>query len=380
MKLVLFVILFALSAFAAEVAGGSNAAGVADSTSLQSDSTSLQSGSTSLQPDSSSARAALDSVDEEKIKAWLNSIDVIVCDLEEDPPSDSAATDSTTNVAADTATNVAADSAVHPAADSTIQTTVDSVAVPDSTVALDSLEIPVATEIQKNIPLPRQTSYTAKGLSVGIAAGVYDPTQECDCMGIWQAQIEYFYADWISGGGDVRFFGGDLDKSSMLMYQRYRLDVRFHKTWTNFDIYAEPVFGFETTSISEFRGQFRNGLNVDVADADSSAADSTTRTLSECERMFSLDGFSIGVGGGLGWNFSRYLGVTGSVMLEYGFSNSLLLSITPGLAFNVKEVWPWGRKNLRSIWFSAEFGTQRYFNRGVKDWSWHGIMGIQLTI
>ena len=240
----------------------------------------------------------------------------------------------------------------------------------DKTDAASAEEEPAVQEPRKNIPLPRQTAYIGQGLSVGIAAGVYEPTLDCDCMGIWQVQVEFFYSDWISGGGDVRYFGGTLDKSSMLMYQRYRLNARFHKKWETLDVYAEPVFGFETTSISEFRDQV----------GDDESTDRTPEPLTECEKMFSLDGFSVGLGGGAGWKPFSFLGFTGSVMLEYGFSKSLLLSITPGLAFNVMDFWPWGRKNLRSIWISAEFGTQRYFNRGVSDWSMHGILGIQLAI
>ena len=51
-----------------------------------------------------------------------------------------------------------------------------------------------------DVPLSKQSAYTGKGFTVGIGMGVFDATSECDCMGIWQGQLEYFYAPWFSGG------------------------------------------------------------------------------------------------------------------------------------------------------------------------------------
>lgn len=386
MKPILFVLLLAMGAFAAEAADGSN---------LQTDGSNLQTDGSNLQQDSSVQQAA-DSLQQsvgsvqtsdtannpDGNSNWPNSA-YVICEMPDDDDDPETTVMENIGLVNDSLAPLGeyvewADSSK--VADSL--TTVDTLAAVDSLPTVDSLDVekPVVVEIQKNIPLPRQTAYTGKGLSVGIGAGVFDPTIKCDCMGIWQAQVEFFYTDWISGGGDVRYFGGNLDKSSMLMYQRYRIDARFHKTWTNFDIYAEPVFGFETTSISEFRNQVKDDFESIVNDDTSSSADVSEKELTECEKMFSLDGFSVGVGGGLGWKPSRYFGLTGSAMFEYSFSNSALLSITPGVAVNIQEFWPWGKNNLRSIWISGEFGVQRYFNRGVGDWSLHGVLGIQLTI
>lgn len=387
MKPILFVLLLAMGAFAAEAADGSN---------LQTDGSNLQTDGSNLQQDSS-VQQATDSLQQSVGSAqtsdtannpdgnsnWPNSAHVI-CEMPDDDDDPETTVRENIGLVNDSLAPLGeyvewADSSK--VADSL--PTADTLAAVDSLPKVDSLDVekPAVVESQKNIPLPRQTAYTGKGLSVGIGAGVFQPTVDCDCMGIWQAQVEFFYTDWISGGGDVRYFGGNLDKSSMLMYQRFRIDARFHKTWSNFDIYGEPVFGFETTSISEFRSQVKDDFNGIVnGDSSSAPSDTSEKALTECEKMFSLDGFSIGVGGGFGWKPSRYFGVTGSALFEYSFSNSALLSITPGVAVNVQEFWPWGRNNLRSIWLSAEFGVQRYFNRGVGDWSLHGIFGIQLTI
>lgn len=266
-------------------------------------------------------------------------------------------------------------------------------------VAVDSLtndEAKSESPATRNIPLPRQTAYTGKGLSIGIAGGIFNPTEDCDCMGIWQGQLEYFYREWISLSIDVRFFGGDLDSDVMVMYQRYRLDLRFHQTWKNMALFIEPVLGFENTSISEFRNEMRHHGKQPVAKNEESDIPSwVTSVLGDsldrdslpvpendepCERMLSLDGFSVGVGGGVGVNLSRLWGVTGSVLWEYNFSRAMQLSLVPGVAFNLREIWPWARKNLFSTWISFEFGAQRYFNKGIRDWSNYGLIGFQLGI
>lgn len=256
-----------------------------------------------------------------------------------------------------------------------------------SEVATDSLvnsEIKPAEQVSKNIPLPRQTAYTGKGLSIGIAGGVYDPTEDCDCVGNWQGQLEYFYTPSVSGGVDVRFLGGNLDSDVMIMYQRYRLNVRVHKVFEKLDMYLEPVLELENTSISEFREQVRTH-NSDLRQdgwvlslpQDTTQVDSIREN---CEKMFSLDGFSFGVGAGFGASLGEFLGVTGSVLLEYNFSRAIQLTLTPGVALNLQRIWAWSAKNLRSTWVSLEIGTQRFFNRGVGEWASFVFLGIQIGV
>jgi len=368
MKLVLFVILFAFSAFAAEVAVGSNAADLADGSFVRSGAlssllVSAQAGSfnaDSVMAAEASGEKSSDDSDEEDCEGD---------DCDDDCEGEDCDDDSGDSDGEDVA-NSSEDSA-----------TADSIVKPKS----------------KNIPLPRQTAYTGKGLSIGIGAGVYNPTEDCDCMGIWQGQLEYFYKEWVSLSIDVRFFGGDLDSDVMVMYQRYRLNLRFHKAWEKLALFVEPVLGFENTSISEFRDEIRHhgkqqtettakkdSIPSWVASAmgDTLTKD-TTKVVEEdepCERMLSLDGFSVGVGAGVGFNLSRLWGLTGNILFEYNFSRTMQLSLVPGVAFNLREVWPWAKKNLLSTWISLEFGAQRYFNKGVGEWSNYGFLGFQLGI
>lgn len=236
-----------------------------------------------------------------------------------------------------------------------------------------------------SVALPGQAAYTGKGLSFGFGSGVYAPNEDCDCMGSWQVQASYFYTDWISGGGEVRFFGGNLDPSMMVMYQRYRVNMQFHWLHDDFDIYAQPFLGLENTNISEFRKQVSGdkpsekkhhwweNQKEEVVEKDSVALSED-----DCWKLFSMDGFTVGLGIGFGYNLSRYFALTGLVQGEYNFSHDVMLNLAPGVAFNLWEVWPWAKKNLLSTWISVEVGGQRYFNRDVKGWSNAVFLGIQL--
>ena len=251
-----------------------------------------------------------------------------------------------------------------------------------------------------NIPLPHQTAFLGKGLSVGIGAGLFKASDDCDCLGVWQGQLEYHYSDFITGGLDVRFFGGTLDRDVMLMYQRYRLNVRVHKAFSWVDFYASALLGLETTDLSEFRKEIYDGVHKkhDVADSnkvakndDADSSDDTSEDSDDdfdkirdeennCEKMFALDGFTLGFEVGMGVKPFRYLGFMGNASYEFNFSWAQLVSFSPGIALNLQEIWPWAGKNLRSTWISFEVVFQRYFNRNVKEWALAGFVGIQFGI
>ncbi len=237
-----------------------------------------------------------------------------------------------------------------------------------------------------NIPLPRQSAFLGEGISVGIGAGLFNASKDCDCLGVWQGQLEYHYKDYITGGFDVRFFGGTLDRDVMLMYQRYRLNTRIHKSFSWIDFYASALFGLETTDLSEFRKELKEGVQKDGASGDASddvsgdeGADSTA-VERNCEKMFSLDGFTLGFEVGMGVIVGPYLGFVGSAAYEFNFSWTQLVTFSPGIAFNLHEVWPWANKNLRSTWISFEMVFQRYFNRDVMEWAVAGFLGLQFGI
>lgn len=240
-------------------------------------------------------------------------------------------------------------------------------------VSGDSVQ--VKNSERKSIPLPRQSAYIGEGLSVGLGIGLFDPTEECDCLFVWQGQGEFFYASWFSAGVDVRFFGGDLDSDVMVLNQRYRVNGKFHLSVSTFDFYIAPVYGLETTDLSEIRDEWDNrrdwGEEVEPDTLDEETV---------CEKLFSLDGFSMGLEGGFGWKFSRFVGVTSSVMYEYNFSRAQMLSTTHGLALDLREIWDFTKNSSKSLYLSFEGGFQRFFDRGVSSWAYSWILGLQLGI
>ena len=243
---------------------------------------------------------------------------------------------------------------------------------------------PVRKE-ERNVPLPHQSAFLGEGLSVGVGAGLFNASKDCDCLGVWQGQLEYHYRDYITGGFDVRFFGGTLDRDVMLVYQRYRLNVRFHRGFTGADFYISPLLGLETTDLSEFRKELRDGVQKDESSVESDEASDGEKSDSlqiekNCEKMFSLDGFTFGVEAGMGLVLFRYLGLTASASYEFNLSWTQLVSFTPGISFNLREAWPWAGRNLRSTWISFEMVFQRYFNRHVNEWAVAGFVGLQFGI
>ena len=248
-----------------------------------------------------------------------------------------------------------------------------------ASVAQDSISVDSSAHkpCRKSIPLPHLSSYMGEGISVGFGAGIFNPTDECDCLGVWEGQLEYFYTEGISGGLEIKFFGGDLDKDAMLMYQRYRINAKFHLTRSKLDLYLSPVFGLESMSVEEFRNEWHNR---DESRWLGSASSDSVFDEKDCEKMFSLEGFTIGLEAGGGYRISRLFGFTGSIMFEYNFAAAQLLSLSNGFALDLREIWPWAGRMLASSWISFEIGLQRYFDRNVTDWASAGYLGIQIGI
>lgn len=236
------------------------------------------------------------------------------------------------------------------------------------------------TPKRSSVALPGQSAYIGEGLSLGLAVGVFNPIEDCDCMGSWQGQLEFFYKKWVSGSFEVRFFGGDLDSDVMLMFQRYRINVRLHQPFERLSLFEGLFLGLENLSIAEFKSQVQgeesshrhrwwNGHESE--DADSVDKDD------HCREYFAMDGFSVGLAVGGGYNVSRYFALTSMVQAEYNFSDRVLLSVVPGVAFNLWQAWAWAKQALRSTWISFEVGGQRYVSGGVKGWSNTFFLGIQ---
>lgn len=338
-RIFLTIFLFAMCAFAADA--------VEDVSAIAS-------------PDTSAA-----SVDASAVAAFDTSaftVDTLVTDS-------SAALNDTMALVADSvvADTVVADTV---AADSAVK---DSSAKDSALAVQDSAKKNSASRKEGSIPLPHQSAYTGYGLLVGLAAGLFNPTEECDCLGVWQGQLEYFYKDWISAGVDVRFFGGDLDTDVMVRYQRYRMNVRFHRPHERWSWYISPIIEFESTDLEDIRDEWHQR---DMEGWIPGVSTKTEQEVEDCEKMFSLDGFSIGVDLGGGLVFWDIIGATANVLYEYNFGGAQLLTISPGIAYNLQAIWPWAKKSLSAAWISVETGFQRFFNRSVDSWAMSGYLGV----
>lgn len=251
--------------------------------------------------------------------------------------------------------------------------TVDSPAV-DTVSSTDSVAADSAIPERHSVPLPRLSAYTGKGLMVGLAFGLYNPTEDCDCLGVWQGQGEYFYSDWISAGFDGRFFGGNLDKDKSVLYQRYRINTRFHFPQGEWSWYVGPIIGFESTNLEDIRDEWHQRENEWGMPIFGTMEEE--EEIEDCEKMFSLDGFSVGVDVGGGAVFLGVIGATASILYEYNFGGAQLLTISPGIAYNLQAVWPWAARHLSATWLSVETGFQRFFNRSVDSWALSGYLGV----
>ena len=274
------------------------------------------------------------------------------------------------------------DSSAVPAQDTTLNTQDSALAKSDVALAKQDSTSDKQDSLRRtrdSAPLPRQSAYTGKGLVVGLAAGIFSPTEECDCLGVWQGQVEYFYRDWVSAGVDVRFFGGNLDTDVMVRYQRYRINTLFHFPHSTWDWYIGPIVGLENMDLEDIREEWHN-RDVDrwIPGMERDEEEEEEREVEECERMFSLDGFSIGIDAGIGVAVYKVMGFTGSVLYEYNFGGAQLLTIAPGLAFNLQEIWPWANRSLLASWVTVEAGFQRYFNRSVDSWAMSIYLGAVL--
>lgn len=266
-----------------------------------------------------------------------------------------------------------ADSTAVPAGSAAIQPAADSAAIQPAVDSATTAEPDTTVPDRHSVPLPRLSAYTGYGLLVGLAFGLYNPTEDCDCLGVWQGQFEFFYSDWISAGGDVRFFGGDLDDDKAVLYQRYRVNTRFHFPQGHWSWYVGPVIGLESTNLEDIRDEWHQR---DMEGWIPGASTKTEQEVEDCEKMFSLDGFSIGVDLGGGIEFWNIIGATASVLYEYNFGGAQLVTISPGIAYNLQAIWPWAKKSLSAAWVSIETGFQRFFNRSVDSWAMSGYLGV----
>jgi hypothetical protein len=219
----------------------------------------------------------------------------------------------------------------------------------------------------EDVPLPKQSAYTGEGLAMGLAVGVFNPSgEECNCIGMWQAHVDYFYLPYLSGGLDIRIYGGDIDSRSMILYQRYQMHVRFYKNLLqNLVVFGAPLIGFETTDLQAITKNIATG-------------DPTSVNLDQdiCTESFALNGFSMGAEFGAGYKMNKDFGLLGGALYEFNFSDFHYVALSLGVAFNIRNHSQRLTEGMFSSWISFEVQWQRYIGEGDGSWSETFLLGL----
>ena len=219
----------------------------------------------------------------------------------------------------------------------------------------------------EDVPLPRQSAYTGEGLAMGLAIGLFNPSgEECNCIGMWQGHVDYFYLPYLSGGLDIRIYGGNIDSRSMILYQRYQLHVRFYKNLLqNLVVFGTPLIGFETTNLQAIQKNIASG-------------DPTSVNLNQdiCTESFALNGFSMGAEFGAGYKINKDFGLLGGALYEFNYSDFHYIALTAGVAFNIRNHWKRLEEGMLSSWISLEIQWQRYIGAGDGFWSETFLLGL----
>ncbi len=227
------------------------------------------------------------------------------------------------------------------------------------------------------IPLPRETSYQQQGFGVGLGAGALFPSgKKCNTLAQWQGTLEYYYAPFLSAGGSVRMYGGNIDKQYMMIYQRYHTHLRLHGLLSaDWSVFISPMFGFETTSLSEIREEKEENAGNQFGVSDEKKAE-----ILGCNNEYDLDGFSGGFAVGSGYRLSEDWAVTGSAGVEYSTAGVGQLSLAFGVGFNIRNYWKFLNENLLGSWMVLEVLSHRYFTEETGAWGVAVLLALVLNI
>lgn len=224
------------------------------------------------------------------------------------------------------------------------------------------------------ILLPRESSYQGKGFGVGIGGGSLFPSgKKCKALAQWQGTGEYAYSQYVSAGVSVRMYGGNIDDEISIIYQRYHSHVRLHYLVNpNWVLFAEPAFGFESTSLDEIRGKNSSGTSF--------ATEEEVNKAVGCDNEYSLDGASGAFTLGSGFALSESWSVNGAAGYEQSWSGVGQLSISLGFGFNLRNNVDYLKRNVLGAWIAFEMVARRYFSNETGDWGVANMIALILNI
>ena len=201
--------------------------------------------------------------------------------------------------------------------------------------------------------LSNQMLYTGEGLVAGLGAGIFHPEgEECNYIGIWQAHVDYFYHPLFSVGMGFRFYGGNIDSKSMLLYQRYSIQSLYFAVLTpRFLLALGPEVGFENTNLKKIQKRISNDLHDEVS------KDSLDCM---CTAAYTLGDFSIGLNMSSSFVLNQSFSFLYSFLYEYDFTRVHYRTYTVGLAFNIRNYWKKLEHSMLSSWISLELKVERF--------------------
>ena len=217
------------------------------------------------------------------------------------------------------------------------------------------------------IPLPRQLSYTSKGIGIGMALGMTHPLGGEDKWLIaWNLLLEYFYTPRISGGGEVWIYGGEVDSKTLIIYRRYRLHARYHfPLFSRIDFFVAPLLWFENTDLTKLREE---------ANAD------TVQNSYIYEDAPEQNGFAVGAEAGFGVKLPYHFGFTSEIVFEQSFSENPLLAWTFGLAYDLRSQVHFLQKNFYATWVSFEVTNRKYLSEKWDKIGCYFLLGLHVNL
>lgn len=233
-----------------------------------------------------------------------------------------------------------------------------------------SLDSPLPSEeevIPGGIPLSRALVYSGKGLVFGLGFGGLSPMGgEKRYLAAWNGTLEYFYTPWISGGGGVWIYGGDVDSHTMILYSRYRIHSHFHwQPFQRLDVYAGPLLWFESTDIEKF------------GETDDFGEEKWSSVYDDAPEQ---NGFALGIEGGFGISLPKNFGFFFEATFEKSFSEDLLCALSIGLAYDLWHLSEFLKENLQAMWLSFEVTSRRYLYGEWERTGYYFLLGLGVSL
>jgi len=190
------------------------------------------------------------------------------------------------------------------------------------------------------IPYPNGAVYLEKGLSGAFLGGKHRNLGENQSLYQWQGELGYLYVKWFSAGLGFKITAGEPSETEQKIFNRYFIFGRFHKGWDKVAVFAGPLLGV-------------NNLNILTGSpTDSIFSDPINNTKP-----------TLGLNSGVGWKFSRWVGLTVGSNLEYslvdeegvGLKNALNHHINPGLAVDILAFSKTMKELVPAFFVNVEF-------------------------